>query len=433
MLSREGMLFRKELRELLRARALWVLWIVLSLLVGYSFIQAVGLYAEASRTAISSPGMARGLSPLDGVLVPTFGAYYVALTFLFPFLAIRLIGNEKQSGSVKFLLQLPARPSLVVGVKALALLLAGLLLALPGFSVVGIWISLGGHLHAPEVLNLVLGYGLYALAVAGIAFFSSAVTESLSTAAVVALALILGSWVLDFAGGTAGGWSALSLTASLRVFERGLFSWPHAWRFICVGTVFMGSAALWLPAAPMVRKILRVGLFAVAAAALGVVGGRARIYADVSEELRNSFNPAEERFLRGLGEPLTLTVHLSPEDSRFKDMDRNIFDKLRRLVPRLRIIVPEEKAGPLGASGGEDYGWIAYEYAGKQRRSTSNSDEEVFSILHELAGQTVTPDPEKDYPGYPLVADARPWAFWFYGVLPALGLLGAWGSRRISI
>ena len=28
--------------------------------------------------------MASGLTPLDGVLVPTFGAFYVAVTLLFP-------------------------------------------------------------------------------------------------------------------------------------------------------------------------------------------------------------------------------------------------------------------------------------------------------------------------------------------------------------
>ena len=42
--------------------------------VGFGFIQAVALYSEASRSAASFPELARGLSPFDGVLVPTFGA-----------------------------------------------------------------------------------------------------------------------------------------------------------------------------------------------------------------------------------------------------------------------------------------------------------------------------------------------------------------------
>jgi len=35
---------------------------------------------------------------LDGILVPTFGAYDLAVTLLFPFVAIRVIAAEKESG-----------------------------------------------------------------------------------------------------------------------------------------------------------------------------------------------------------------------------------------------------------------------------------------------------------------------------------------------
>src|SRR6516225_8380805 len=42
-------LLRKEIRELATGNSLWVLLLLLSPLVGYSFIQAVALYAEASR------------------------------------------------------------------------------------------------------------------------------------------------------------------------------------------------------------------------------------------------------------------------------------------------------------------------------------------------------------------------------------------------
>jgi len=41
------------------------------LAVGYSFVQAVSLYSEASAAALQSPVLATSLSPLDGILVPT--------------------------------------------------------------------------------------------------------------------------------------------------------------------------------------------------------------------------------------------------------------------------------------------------------------------------------------------------------------------------
>src|SRR6516165_2250949 len=101
-------LIAKELREVFSGRALWTMLILLCPLVGYSFFQAVALYGEASTAARDSPAMASGLSPLDGVLVPTFGAFYVAVTLLFPFVAIRVLGREKESGSLRLLVQLPA-------------------------------------------------------------------------------------------------------------------------------------------------------------------------------------------------------------------------------------------------------------------------------------------------------------------------------------
>ena len=52
-----------------------------------------------------SPELAAALSPLDGIWVRTFGALYLATTFLFPFLGLRLVGGEKQTGSLKVQLQ----------------------------------------------------------------------------------------------------------------------------------------------------------------------------------------------------------------------------------------------------------------------------------------------------------------------------------------
>src|SRR5262249_50246758 len=92
-------LFAKELREIVSGRALWTLLLLACPLVGYSFFQAISLYGEASAAAANSPVLATSLSPLDGILVPTFGSFYVAVTLLFPLVAIRVLGEEKQSGA----------------------------------------------------------------------------------------------------------------------------------------------------------------------------------------------------------------------------------------------------------------------------------------------------------------------------------------------
>src|SRR3984957_16784758 len=84
-------LFVKELWEILSGRALWTMLLLMCPLIGYSFFQAASLYGEASVAGLQSPVLASSLSPLDGVLVPTFGAFYFAVPLLFPFGATRVL------------------------------------------------------------------------------------------------------------------------------------------------------------------------------------------------------------------------------------------------------------------------------------------------------------------------------------------------------
>src|SRR6266516_7125771 len=108
-------------------------------LIGYSFVQALALYSEASTAALQAPVLARGLSPLDGVLVPTLGAFYVGVTLLFPFVAIRVLSYEKESGALRLLVQLPYRPATLIATKLAAVSAAWLLAAAPAFSALAIW------------------------------------------------------------------------------------------------------------------------------------------------------------------------------------------------------------------------------------------------------------------------------------------------------
>src|SRR5882724_6285568 len=102
------LLLRKDIRELLASRAYWILLLIVGPLVGHGFVTAVNLYAEASGIGGGPAALAQGLTPLDGIFVPTFGAYDLAATLLFPFVAIRMIAAEKESGAWKLMLQSPA-------------------------------------------------------------------------------------------------------------------------------------------------------------------------------------------------------------------------------------------------------------------------------------------------------------------------------------
>ena len=427
----------KELWEILSGRALWTMLLLMCPLIGYSFFQAISLYGEASAAGLQSPVLAASLSPLDGVLVPTLGASYVAVTLLFPFVAIRVLGQEKESGALRLLVQLPYRFSTLIAAKLAAVLAAWVLSSVPAFSALAIWRMLDGHLSAPETLNLLFGHLLYGLLVGAIALFAASVSESAATAAIVTLAFTIGSWVLDFTVAGHPGlleWIArLSLTQVLRTFEQGLLS---AGLVVGIGTAVCGFAALatvWMPPGVDVRTKLFRSLVCVLAAAIVLgLATQIRFSVDVTEDQRNSFPVTDQRLLAKLAEPLVVTVHLAPEDPRYADLQRNVLAKLDRAMPNVSVRLAGGRQTPATNSGDDSYGEVEYAYANRSDISRSTSPREILPLLYGLAGVSPpAPASGGDYPGYPLAANGQVVLIWFFCGLPLCIALAWWRSRRL--
>ena len=429
-------LLAKEFFEILGGRALWLLLLLVCPLIGYSFVQAVSLYGEASAAALQSPALAVSLSPLDGVLVPTFGAFYVAVTLLFPFVAIRVLGHEKETGALRLLVQLPYGSGMLVGAKLAAVLAAWVLASIPVLSALVAWRLLGGHLHAPETSTLFLGHLLYGALVGAIALFAAAIAEGAATAAIITLAFTLGSWVLDFTlAGRPGilDWLArLSLTQVLRPFEQGLLPAASVVGTAAVIVGFATLAGIWLPpGVPLRRKLVRSALCVLAVMVVLGLASQLRFSLDASEDRRYSFSAADQAALAKLTGPLAITVHLAPEDPRYVDFRRNVLAKLERALPHLAVRLAHERQGVATGSGDDAYGEIEYAYGARTDVSRSTSPREVLPLLYALAGLAVpTPAPGTDYPGYPLAANAGAALPWFCGLLPLLIAFAWWWSRR---
>jgi ABC-type transport system involved in multi-copper enzyme maturation permease subunit len=428
----------KEVSELPSGRALWMMLLLLCPLIGYSFFQAVALYNEASAAARDQPQLATSLSPLDGFLVPTFGAFYVGVTLLFPFVAIRALGREKETGSLKLLVQLPYQIPALVAAKLAAVSVAWLIAVIPVATALVLWLSFGGHLNPLETSNLLLGHLLYGLLIGALALFAAAISDNSATAAIVTLAFTIGSWVLDFAlAGQSGalGWiSRLSLTQALRTFEQGLLSAALVLGMCAAIAGFATLAGIWLhPGASLRHKITRT-TFCVGLAGLLLAGAtQLRKSIDVSEDKRNSFPAADQRALAELNEPLLVTVRLAPEDPRYIDLQRNVLSKLERIVPNVTIHLETAGQSVIGSSGEVSYGEIEYSYGGHSAKSRSTSHREALPLIYGLAGVPVpAPQPGEDYPGYPLVADGWIALPWFFLALPLLiAIAWWWWSHRV--
>ncbi len=428
-------LAKKDARELTASRAALLVALVIAPLVGDAFTTAVRAYAEASGAGDAPAALAQGITPLDGIVVPTLGAYSLIASLLFPFVAIRLLSGEKESGALALLLQAPVRLTTVVVLKFVVLLLAWVAAWLPGIAALIMWHGYGGHLFSPEVATVLLGHLLNGAVVSAVALAAAAVTDGAASAAVVALAVTLGTWALDFVAQVQGGFAQtlarFTPEAMLRVFERGEVSLRIVGVSILASLALLTLAVIWLH--PGRRRAVRwaaSGIVVLAAVALGTGASRLRGSWDTSEDRRNSFAPGDEQALRQLPAPLHITANLAPEDPRLADLERGVLRKLERILPDVRIERSVKTGTGLFARSGEGYGEVWYQVGEKRAMTRSTTEPIVLETIYALAGvQPPSPDTSRAYPGYPLAVKARGASLTFFVMIPVLVALLWWWHR----
>lgn len=429
MRSREfGWLIAKDFRVLLSSKAYALMLLATGLLVGQAFLTAVETYAEMSGSHGGPAALAEGLSPLEGIVTPTFGALTLVVTLLLPFVVIRLIGHERQTGAWKLLAQGPLSVTAQLGSKLLVLLFAVVVAWLPaGFALV-LWRMSGNHLDTPGWLGVLLGHALFTWLAIGVAVMAAAVTATEASAAIVTLGFTIGSWALDFLGAAHGG-IAFSLakftpTATLRAFEHGLIRGDAIVVHLLVGLAAVAVAIRWLePGRPRgwrwLRSIVIVTL---------VIGGVAlamtiRAAWDVSENRQNSFSLADEEALRSIKGPLRIEVHLAPEDPRLADLRTGVIEKLERLLPDVQVSYRARTRTGMFEQADPQYGESWYSVGAKRVMTHSATPGIVLETIYEAAGMQPPAQTESTYPGYPLVHAPAAIGWWFFAGWPLVLLL----------
>lgn len=418
-----GWLLRKEWRELMASRAWWLMLALVGPLVGVCFIHGVRSFSEVSAGAGTACGFV--CDPLVGVWGPTFSAYEMAAMFLLPFVAIRMVSGDRMSGALKLELQRPLSPVVRIASKAVVLL-AGWAIALgAAMLAIGLWRGYGGHVSVPELAVVLFGHLLNAGITITLALAIASMTEHPSTAAIATLAFTIGTWIVDFAAALYGGvWEQLAqVTPSALVagFQHGLLRADLVLVALTVMAAGLGASAVWLRLGTSVRVRVfdTIGL---AAAATMIVAAATFVRGswDASESRRNSFSEPDQEALERLPSPLSIEVHLAPQDPRRMQFERSALAKLRRVVPAVQVTYVARTTSGLYEQADQGYGEIQYTLGGRRASTRMVTDEGALETIFDLAGTKPDEENETPYMGHPLETQPRGAAPVFYGVWPAL-------------
>ncbi len=429
-------LLRKETRELLASRAWWVLLVAMGPLVGVSFISAVRTYGEASGLNGTAAGVGEAFSPLVGIWAPTFSACEVAAVFLLPFVAIRLVGGDRQTGALKIEAQHPMPAIARVAAKTIVLGAGWAVASTPTVIAAALWRSYGGSLYPPEVAAVAFGHALNACLTIALASAAAAVSEHPSTAAILTLSVTVGTWILNFIAAVEGGvWetaAAYTPPAMVAGFQHGLVRLDVVLIAALLAAGGFALAATWLRTGVAVAKrVYESSAIAAAAAALILACTFVTPTWDLSENRMNSFPEPDEEALAQIRTPLRIEAHLAPEDPRRADLERKALSKLRRAMPNVQVRYVSATSIGLFEQTNPHYGEIWYELGNRREVSRSTTAEGVLETIYALAG--VKPPAEDEnavFRGHPLAAAPRGAAAMFYGIWPAAIVAGALVARR---
>ena len=428
-------LLEKEARELVASRSWWVMLVTIGPLVGVSFISAVRTYAEASGLNGTAAGVGEAFSPLVGVWAPTFSACELAAAFLLPFVAIRLVSGDRQSGALKLELQHPMPAIARVSAKALVLLAAWMVAFAAPLVAIVLWRTYGGAVYPPELAAILLGHILNAGLTVALAAATASVSEHPSTAAILTLTVTVGTWVLAFVAAVQGGvWdraAGYTPTAMVAEFQHGLVPLDAVLVSLTLIAAGLLIAAIWMRLGVSVRRRASESvLVAAVSTALVVLWTLVTPSWDLSENRMNSFPEGDEQTLRHIAGPLRIEAHFAPEDPRRADLEHRALSKLRRVMPGVQVQYVSATSIGLFEQTAPHYGEIWYDLHGKRTMSRTTTAEGVLETIYELAGVPAPVETDEPFRGHPLATPPRGAAPVFYLVWPALVFAAALIVRR---
>lgn len=195
-----GLILNRELKSYFSSLIAYVVIVMFLLITGYFFYNLLATFSVISFQAQVNPMLAKQYQLLninETVVRPLFGNISIIMLLMTPLLTMRLISEEKKSGTIELLLTFPVKDIDVVLGKYLACLLVFLVMILLTATYPILLLGLG----EPEVMPILTGYlGLFLLGAAFISLgiFTSSLTENQIVSASMSFGILFFFWLISY-------------------------------------------------------------------------------------------------------------------------------------------------------------------------------------------------------------------------------------------
>lgn len=209
----------KELKQLFFSPLAWILLALIQLVLAWIFLGHLDAFLEI-QTQLMQIANPPGVTEI--IIAPTFAMAAIILLVMTPLLTMRLIAEERRNHTMALLISAPVSIADIVLGKFIGLMIFYvLMIAL----LVGLSLSLlaGGTLDFGLLLSNMLGLLLVAACFVSLGLYISSLTAQPVIAAIGALGLLLGLWVVDIVASDMDSFVRnLSLLKHFDYFNRGM-------------------------------------------------------------------------------------------------------------------------------------------------------------------------------------------------------------------
>ena len=212
-------IIRKELSMLFISPLAWILLALIQLILTWVFLVRLDAFLEiqSQLMQIANPP---GITEI--IISPVFAMAAIILLMVTPLLSMRLLAEERRNHTLTLLISAPVSMTDIVIGKFLGLMVF-FLAVIALIVALSISLRLGGALDFGLLLSNTLGLLLLTACFSALGLYISSLTAQPVIAAIGALGVLLGLWMINLAANETGGWiQHFSLLQHFEQFNQGL-------------------------------------------------------------------------------------------------------------------------------------------------------------------------------------------------------------------